>query len=518
MKKSFTVKSLFIAAAAMMMSWSAQSATVTGDFEKITSISDLTSGQYIVADATDGFVMVNQSSGTAYILSTTIPTVTDNKISNPDDSIVWTIATHADGGYTILNGSSYVAYSGSGNSGYFATVVDAKARWTISYDATNAYFKVENAASSGRYLQYNTQSPRFACYTGTQKYLHLYKLESNCTKPELSFAITEIDKKVGDAAFTYTATSTAGSTGTITYSSSNTDVAEVNATTGEVTVKRAGTADITASITAIGTFCDGSASYSLEVFPAIGNEKDYNLVTSASDLVADAIYLIVGVADKDEVVDSLYAMGVQNANNRGAIRLTNFTSTTITVEPASEVFTGDVYYPYEFTLKTYLTGWAFYDALNDKYLTPISGSNNYLRLSEPQVAWDLTLLNDTITTIAQDNDSTQFARATLRFNPGSTVNIPLFSCYTSTASQNPIYLYKKDVNTGIAHAIAPSAIQVAARDGSIIISGAAEKAHITVYDLSGKLLKKTASTVIPLTDKGVYIVKVDGKAFKVLNK
>ena len=82
---------------------------------------------------------------------------------------------------------------------------------------------------------------------------------------EISYATTSVDKTFGDANFTNELTKTGD--GTVTYSSSDTQVAEVNATTGEVTIKGDGEAIITATV-ADGptyTYATTEASYTLSV-------------------------------------------------------------------------------------------------------------------------------------------------------------------------------------------------------------------------------------------------------------
>ena len=81
----------------------------------------------------------------------------------------------------------------------------------------------------------------------------------------ISYATTSVDKTFGDANFTNELTKTGD--GTVTYSSSDTQVAEVNATTGEVTIKGSGEAIITATV-ADGptyTYATTEASYTLSV-------------------------------------------------------------------------------------------------------------------------------------------------------------------------------------------------------------------------------------------------------------
>ena len=87
------------------------------------------------------------------------------------------------------------------------------------------------------------------------------------TASTLFFLTTTVSKTYGDAAFTNTLVRS-GSTGAITYASSNTDVATVDATSGEVTVKGAGSATITATLTDKDGINGTTASYSLTVSKA----------------------------------------------------------------------------------------------------------------------------------------------------------------------------------------------------------------------------------------------------------
>lgn len=82
---------------------------------------------------------------------------------------------------------------------------------------------------------------------------------------EISFATTSISKTFGDEPFINEPTITGD--GTVTYSSSDTKVAEVNATTGEVTIKGDGEATIKATVTdgPTYTYATNEASYTLGV-------------------------------------------------------------------------------------------------------------------------------------------------------------------------------------------------------------------------------------------------------------
>jgi hypothetical protein len=106
-----------------------------------------------------------------------------------------------------------------------------------------------------------------------------YTLTVNGVVPNLTFATpTSITKNYGDAAFT-NAASSSNSSGTITYSSGNTDVATVNSSTGEVTIVAAGTAVITANIGSYLSFTSTTASYTLTI---TGVAPNFSFATSGT--------------------------------------------------------------------------------------------------------------------------------------------------------------------------------------------------------------------------------------------
>lgn len=147
-------------------------------YTKITSLADLVNGDYIVVNSGDGFAMNNTNAGSYFGNSAVTPS--SGTISTADNAIVWTINAHADGGYTIYNAASskYVSYTGTSNASYaVSTVSGASERWTFSY--ASSAFTVTNAGATTRILQYNSGSPRFACYTSAQQKLLLYKKNSS---------------------------------------------------------------------------------------------------------------------------------------------------------------------------------------------------------------------------------------------------------------------------------------------------------------------------------------------------
>ncbi len=96
-------------------------------------------------------------------------------------------------------------------------------------------------------------------------------VEDACTDPTVEFSSSTVYKAKNASSFTKTATAKDGGSDTnqtITYTSSNTDVATVNSSTGAVTIKTdvIGSTVITATAAANSTYCEGTASYTLYVY------------------------------------------------------------------------------------------------------------------------------------------------------------------------------------------------------------------------------------------------------------
>ena len=157
-------------------------------------------------------------------------------VKDGSDNVLTTVTPTATGGASDL----YVAMAPATNAAAFkfeATVGD----FTYTYE------------KSGVTLEASTyyQSP--------------IKMTISKKAGEISFATTSISKTFGDEPFINEPTITGD--GTVTYSSSDTKVAEVNATTGEVTIKGDGVAIIKATVTdgPTYTYATNEASYTLGV-------------------------------------------------------------------------------------------------------------------------------------------------------------------------------------------------------------------------------------------------------------
>ena len=141
--------------------------------------------------------------------------------------------------------------------------------------------------------------------------------------------------------------------GTVTYESDNAEVAEVDAETGDVTVKGAGTATITATGTATEHFEVATASYTLTVNkqasavsfaePVVeityGDNYDKQKAT-AEGFSGDLVY-----SSSDEKVVKFHGNGVIDVLGPGTVTITATAPATETTEESSATYTLKIYEP-----------------------------------------------------------------------------------------------------------------------------------------------------------------------------
>lgn len=239
-------------------------------FVKVTNDA-VTEGKYIIVyqanDDANSVMALNTTNAGKFFGNTEID-LTENKIVTDDKTVMWDITLESDDHYSISNGNIFVGFKGNNNEAYiYNDYTIGECGWNFIYDENNKVFKIQNAGVNTRYLQFNANNNqyRFACYTGSQKHLTLYKQEDSRTAVEVTF--NEIDGNQTlffTKGFTYNSAATATPTRPITYSSSNQEAATIS-TEGVVTLVGAGTTVIKASTAADNTYQEGAAQYTLTV-------------------------------------------------------------------------------------------------------------------------------------------------------------------------------------------------------------------------------------------------------------
>ena len=181
------------------------------------------------------------------------------------------------------------------NGKYYTVTAKMKATPTVTAPTANsltytgsAQALVNAGSTSGGTLQYKLGSGEYSTTiptaTNAGTYTVYYKVVGgdnyedvaeqnisvtiNKATGSISYGTTAVSKTTDDAAFTNALTKTGD--GTVSYASNATDVATVNASTGEVTIVGAGTATITATVTdgTNYTYATKTATYTLTVSKA----------------------------------------------------------------------------------------------------------------------------------------------------------------------------------------------------------------------------------------------------------
>lgn len=239
-------------------------------FEKVTT-GNITTGQYLIVyqsneTATSGSVMNATVGDNKYLQARDIE-ITDNQISTDDTSIIWDITLNENGFYTISNNGQFVGYTGSDtNTKLYNSSDEGQSTWNIAKSSDNTV-QISNSTTTDRVLRYNTSVPRFASYatTGSEKNPTLYRLSDGKTDVAVTFNEVSGDKSLFfEEGLTYNSAATAAPERQITYSSSNQEVATIDAT-GTVTLVGPGTAVIKATTEADDTYREGIAHYILTV-------------------------------------------------------------------------------------------------------------------------------------------------------------------------------------------------------------------------------------------------------------
>ena len=180
----------------------------------------------------------------------------NNEPPKPDDTPV------AVSGVTIDQSTLSLAIDASAQ--LVATVLPADAaNKSVSWSSSNAAVATVDANGNVKAVAAGTATITVTTTDGAKTATCAVTVAKK--SGSIKYATSSIGKTFGDGTFTNELTNTGD--GTVTYESSNTAVAEVNATTGEVTIKGDGDAIITATVTDTETYAyeAKTAKYTLGV-------------------------------------------------------------------------------------------------------------------------------------------------------------------------------------------------------------------------------------------------------------
>ena len=171
-----------------------------------------------------------------------------------------------DGGESILTGSDVTVFpTGSGN---YITINKSGFEATSSITCT---FDNSNIITDNTDPNYNSGKNSQLMVKITITY------EATGTPVTLSFSPTSANANIGESFTEPTLTVTpAAAEAEVAYTSSNTGVATVNASTGAITILAAGTTTITAAISGSATYTNASTSYTLNVVDPTARSIKYS--------------------------------------------------------------------------------------------------------------------------------------------------------------------------------------------------------------------------------------------------
>ena len=330
------------------------------------------------------------------------------------ETMIWT-ATNESSGKFRLTGSDGKVIRLSSSSFQIGTASSTESNNQWSLDA-------DGLVKSGNYfLYYSTSQNKWAVsnsasdsHTG-----YLYASSPGRAARNLAFSSMSVTHDLATQGTNVQEPTLSGVTDCVEYSSKNTSIATVNAATGEVTLAgKTGTVVITASAPKTDTYKAEEVNYTLRVTdssaPVTGDT--YVKVTSASDLVAGAKYILVYESESKVFKPTLNG--------------SNFTTTgnALDVYISDETIVSDDLMDCQMTLED---GYYFYIASVSRYLYPTYNNMGAEETKSSSHSFSISISNGTATISRTSNNTTY----NLRYSTSS-------SYFQSSSSSANVALYK----------------------------------------------------------------------------
>lgn len=332
------------------------------------------------------------------------------------ETMIWT-ATNESSGKFRLTGSDGKVIRLSSSSFQIGTASSTESNNQWSLDA-------DGLVKSGNYfLYYSTSQNKWAVsnsasdsHTG-----YLYASSPGRAARNLAFSSMSVTHDLATQGTNVQEPTLSGVTDGVEYSSKNTSIATVNAATGEVTLAgKTGTVVITASAPKTDTYKAEEVKYTLYVTdsssPVTGDT--YVKVTSASDLVAGAKYILVYESESKVFKPTLNG--------------SNFTTTgnALDVYISDETIVSDDLVDCQMTLED---GYYFYVSSVSRYLYPTYNNMGAEETKSSSHSFNISISNGTATISRTSNNTTY----NLRYSTSS-------SYFQSATSSANVALYKLD--------------------------------------------------------------------------
>lgn len=250
----------------------------SSSWNRIKNLADITNGSYVIKN--DAYVLPSTTKSSSPSAAAA-PTITDDVITGTvEESMIWNFtSTGTVNQFYVQNEAGSYLYAIKDGAG--VRVGTTSDKWTFAVNTAD-YFSMKEAKNNRYCAKYKDGTDWRSYTTATASNyanggkLELYKLVTAYTysayatnfatlsNRNLAFSETAVD--YFEAPFT--APTLSGYTVGVTYASSDTEVATVNETTGDITIgTKYGTTTITASAEQSGSYYADETSYTISVWP-----------------------------------------------------------------------------------------------------------------------------------------------------------------------------------------------------------------------------------------------------------
>ena len=236
-------------------------------YKLVTSETELIDGhQYLIVN-TEFSKAISTVEKAANNLNATPVVINGGIIQNAEDAAIFTLKAYTSSYSFHREGVGYLcATNNTSNELTYKKSSDDYCKATITFGSDNTTaIQFIKPTSNPNLLRYNSEYDLFNCYKSGQEPVSLFHYMSGDLDKEfqnLIFSTTSAEVYLGD---NFEEPTLSGAMTNVTYSSSNSSVAEVNPTTGEISILNAGTTVITATAEADDTYNTANASYTLTV-------------------------------------------------------------------------------------------------------------------------------------------------------------------------------------------------------------------------------------------------------------
>ncbi len=270
-------------------------------WQRIKTLENITDGSYVIKNS-DYILPSTYTGGSNPPSAVAAPTITDETITGEvDASMIWSLtSTGTAHQFFVQNDNGDYLYEIKDNNGI--RVANTSDKWTFAVNTTD-YFSMKGANNNRYCATYKNQDWRSYTSATATNYanggkLELYKLTTEKTYSDYATTVAgnvleERNLSFGETtAFdvygtTFSAPELTGATSGVTYTSSNEEVATVDANTGTVTLQGVGTTTIKAAADKDENYMAGEATYTLNVWPtSIAGIKQLITSTTPTDFKA----------------------------------------------------------------------------------------------------------------------------------------------------------------------------------------------------------------------------------------